>query len=263
MDEIGARLREARMRLKIDINEVETRTKIRTKYLRAMENEEWDLLPGEVYVRSFLRTYGDFLGLDSRQLVDDFRRRYESPADHEPPPIVPPSRGRRDRERPRRGGRGIPPWAIIGVVLVVVAVVLYIVGTPNGPKTPSQNASRTHGQTTAHHHRSRHHHAHHAHRAPPAPTTVSLSLVPTGQVWVCLVNGAGKALIPGRIYDTGETIPTETAKKLLLLLGNASVTMKVNGTTVPISASATAIGFKLTPSGHSLLPTSDDPSCSS
>ena len=67
------------MRAKIDINEVETRTKIRAKYLRAIENEEWDLLPGEVYVKSFLRTYGEYLGLDTRQLIDDFRRRYERP----------------------------------------------------------------------------------------------------------------------------------------------------------------------------------------
>ena len=59
------------MRARIDISEVEARTKIRAKYLRAIENEEWDLLPGPVYAKSFLRTYGDFLGLDSRMLLDE------------------------------------------------------------------------------------------------------------------------------------------------------------------------------------------------
>src|ERR1700743_173567 len=83
MDEIGSVLREARMRARIDISEVEARTKIRAKYLRAIENEEWDLLPGPIYVKSFLRTYGDFLGLDSRLLVDEYKRRYERPADYE------------------------------------------------------------------------------------------------------------------------------------------------------------------------------------
>ena len=63
--EIGATLRETRMRARIDIGEVEMRTKIRAKYLRAIENEEWDLLPGPVYVKSFLCTYGDYLGLDT------------------------------------------------------------------------------------------------------------------------------------------------------------------------------------------------------
>src|ERR1700734_4143535 len=102
-DEIGARLREARMRAKIDINEVETSTKIRAKYLRAIENEEWALLPGDVYVKSFLRTYGDSLGLDSRQLIDDYKRRYERPSDHELRPIMPPGR---ERDRQSRGPRG-------------------------------------------------------------------------------------------------------------------------------------------------------------
>ena len=94
------------MRARIDISEVEARTKIRAKYLRAIENEEWDLLPGPVYVKSFLRTYGDYLGLDSRMLVDEFKRRYERPSDHDPRPIA--SRAR-ERERAPRGPL-LPPW---------------------------------------------------------------------------------------------------------------------------------------------------------
>ena len=85
MSGIGATLRDARICLRIDLAEVEARTKIRTKYLRAIENEEWDLLPGPVYTKSFLRGYGDYLGLDSRMLVEEFKRRYEEPADHERP----------------------------------------------------------------------------------------------------------------------------------------------------------------------------------
>ena len=87
MADIGSTLREARMRARIDISEVEARTKIRAKYLRAIENEEWDLLPGPIYVKSFLRTYGDYLGLDSRLLIDEFKRRYERPSDQELRPI--------------------------------------------------------------------------------------------------------------------------------------------------------------------------------
>src|SRR5258707_705455 len=69
MPEIGETLREARMRAKIDISEVEASTKIRAKYLRALENEDWDLLPGSTFVRSFLRTYADYPGLDRLRLV--------------------------------------------------------------------------------------------------------------------------------------------------------------------------------------------------
>ena len=101
MADIGATLREARMRAKIDINEVETRTKIRAKYLRAIENEEWGLLPGDVYVKSFLRTYSEYLGLDSRQLIDDYKRRYERPSDNELRPITPLGRERERHRQPR------------------------------------------------------------------------------------------------------------------------------------------------------------------
>src|SRR5438105_8953503 len=98
MPGIGPTLRDARIRARIDMAEVEARTKIRAKYLRAIENEEWDLLPGPVYIKSFLRTYGDYLGLDSRMLVEEFKRRYEEPAEHELHPIAPL---RREREPER------------------------------------------------------------------------------------------------------------------------------------------------------------------
>ncbi len=130
MADIGTTLREARMRARIDIGEVETTTKIRAKYLRAIENEEWDLLPGPVYVKSFLRTYGDYLGLDSRMLVDDYKRRYERPSDHESRPVASRSR-ERERDRPSRGPL-LPPWALIGLVLVAVVAALYIVGSHSG-----------------------------------------------------------------------------------------------------------------------------------
>src|SRR5438067_5896227 len=116
MADIGATLREARMRARIDIGEVESKTKIRAKYLRAIENEEWDLLPGPVYAKSFLRTYGDYLGLDSRMLVDEFRRRYEHPSDHDLKPIGTLSR---ERERSARGPL-VPSWLLIGLVLAAV-----------------------------------------------------------------------------------------------------------------------------------------------
>src|SRR6059058_4780884 len=148
MPDIGSTLREARMRERIDISEVEAQTKIRAKYLRAIENEEWDLLPGPVYAKSFLRTYGDFLGLDSRMLTDEFKRRYERPSDHE---IRPATTMARERERRRRTPR-FPSWAPIAVVVVAILVVLYVVGSASqsGPSSstahkPAHRHPRHHG----------------------------------------------------------------------------------------------------------------------
>jgi cytoskeletal protein RodZ len=251
MADIGSTLRDARMRARIDINEVEARTKIRARYLRAIENEEWDLLPGPVYAKTFLRTYADFLGLDSRMLVDEYKRRYERPSDQEVRPIASLTR---ERERAARGPL-VPAWAIVGIVLVAVVVVLYLVGSSSGPSTPTTST-----QAGAARRHSRQRHRTHA-AAHPQPTTVKLQLVPTGQVYVCLVDGQGKKLIPGQIFNAGQTIPTETAPKLMLTLGNASVQMKVNGSAVKVNPSSSSIGFLVQPSGSTSLPVSKQPQC--
>jgi cytoskeleton protein RodZ len=253
MTDIGSTLREARMRARIDMSEVEARTKIRAKYLRAIENEEWDLLPGPVYVKSFLRTYGDFLGLDSRLLVDEYKRRYERPSDHDTRPIAALSR---ERERAARGPL-LPPWAIIAGVLVAVVVALYIVGNLGGKKKSPPPAGVATGTTGTH----QRHRVHHHRPVPPKPRTVKLELVPTGTVYVCLVDGSGKILIPGQIFSSGQTIPTKTAAKMLLTLGNNAVQMKVNGTHVPVNPSASSIGFLLEPTGRRPLPASKQPRC--
>ena len=73
MPGIGETLREARVRQRVNIEELEQSTKIRAKYLRALENEEFGLLPGPTYVKSFLRTYAEKLGLDPQLLLEEFR----------------------------------------------------------------------------------------------------------------------------------------------------------------------------------------------
>lgn len=76
MFEIGNTLREARTRRGLDIPECESATKIRAKYLRAMEEEQFDLMPSPTYVRGFLRTYAEYLDLDGRLMLDEYESRF-------------------------------------------------------------------------------------------------------------------------------------------------------------------------------------------
>src|SRR5688500_18730571 len=99
MAEIGTTLRETRIRDKIDITTVEEATKIRAKYLRALENEEWSVLPGPAYIKSFLRTYAQFLGLDAHMLVEEYQARFEQPEELEVPAFA-PNQPLRRRVRP-------------------------------------------------------------------------------------------------------------------------------------------------------------------
>jgi cytoskeleton protein RodZ len=74
--EIGNSLREARVRQGLELSQVELATKIRSKYLRAIEDEQFGILPDEPYVKGFLHAYAEFLGLDGRLYVDEYSSRF-------------------------------------------------------------------------------------------------------------------------------------------------------------------------------------------
>lgn len=72
MRELGAALRRAREELGLDLNALEERTKIRKRYLLALEEGDWSVLPGDVYARGFVRSYAEAVGLDGRALLQTY-----------------------------------------------------------------------------------------------------------------------------------------------------------------------------------------------
>src|SRR5438034_8470643 len=94
MFEIGSSLREARVRRKLELSQVEADTRIRAKYLMALESNRFEALPAPAYAKGFLRTYADYLGLDAQRFVDEYNARF---APEEEPPAPSPVRIRRRR----------------------------------------------------------------------------------------------------------------------------------------------------------------------
>jgi len=88
MFEIGNSLREARVRQQIELGEAELSTKIRARYLRALEEESFDALPAQTYVKGFLRTYADYLGLDGQLYVDEYNSRFSTGEEEHREPVV-------------------------------------------------------------------------------------------------------------------------------------------------------------------------------
>jgi cytoskeletal protein RodZ len=82
---IGDSLREARARRGLSSAEVQKGIRIRERYLTALEEERWELLPGEAYTKGFLRTYAEFLGLDGNLYIEEYNAQI---ADHDEP-LVP------------------------------------------------------------------------------------------------------------------------------------------------------------------------------
>jgi hypothetical protein len=259
MPEIGDQLRETRMRQRIDITEVEAATKIRAKYLRALENEEWDLLPGPTFVKTFLRTYADYLGLDARNLVEQYRSRYERPSAGDLTPFGTNLGSRRSRT-PRRPA--FAPWMLILVVLIALAGVFYLVGTLGGDDpeqeagsptpTPQAGGGDDGGKDKG---------GDKEKKKPKKPTRVKLQIQPIGPVSVCLENGEGEVLIGNLTLDDGQDSEVFKEKRFLVSFGTPSALMVVDGKEYPVSQAA-PIGYDLRPGKKPKeLPESERPTC--
>ncbi len=276
MPEIGATLREARMRARIDISEIEAETKIRAKYLRALENEEWGLLPGPAYVRSFLRTYAEALDLDAKLLLEEYKLRHERPSDHDLMPIGAPRRrgGRGGRGagplRPQREPRRIPVGAVVGVILVLLFGALYLLGKGSGddgddgssaaatttstttttPVPARTTATASKGKSTKK-------------KASAASRLVRLQLIPTGPgpVSACLVDASGAARIPGTTLQQGGSAGPYRSKRFKLLLGNGNARLRVDGKLRDVP-DVSPVAFRISKGSVKRVDPSSVPDCS-
>ena len=254
---IGSDLRRARTRREIDLAEVEAATRIRARFLSAIENEEWDALPGGFYTRGFIRTYATYLGLDGDRLAEDFKREVEgaSPAPHRDAPAGSPSRkptgtGRELRRRPQLG------WLALAAVLAVGAFAVLAIPGGNGGgeegtvgrSTPQPNTgTETSGgrQQTS-----------------EPPSSVSMRLVADAEVWTCVLDGEGRRLVDGQILQAGEEAGSFRSGSFTVSFGNGEVTMTIDGKRTEIPPTASPVGYAIESSGQlSELSESERPTC--
>jgi transcriptional regulator with XRE-family HTH domain len=248
MPTIGDTLREARMREHLDIADVESRTKIRAKYLRALENEEFGMLPGPTFVKTFLRTYAEALGLDPQVLVEEYRATYESRDEAEQLQPLGPTAVARDRRRGPSRPRG--PWVLIGLAVVAVIAALLVIGLVSGDdkgtggRASETNTAETQARTDT------------TPAAPARPRRVVLRVLPNNPVYVCLDTGPGTDVTFEGILDAPRTF---RARRLRLNLGKTDVRVTVNGKPVQIEPGPEPVGFAFTPRSRRSLPLGERP----
>jgi cytoskeleton protein RodZ len=255
MPPIGETLREARMRQRLDIADVESRTKIRAKYLRALENEEWSLLPGPTFVRTFLRTYAEVVGIDPHLLVEEYRLNHEPREDYDFQPLAPrPRETRRDSRRgPRRAPPGPPrPAVVFALAAVAVLAVLFVLGLAGGEDEPTDRSGTAPAVTERR-------------PAPPSqakrPAAASIGvrarIAPTEPTYVCVDTGPGTEVVFEGTLSAPRTF--RDRRRVRLNLGRRTVSIRANGRPVDFEPGADPLGLALTRKGTVELPAGKRP----
>jgi cytoskeleton protein RodZ len=221
--DIGSSLRDARERQGLDFPELEERTKIRPKYLRALEDERFDILPAPTYVRGFLRSYAESLGLDGQPFVDEYNTRFTVAEDDAP------IRTRRVPTRSSRRESRESHLAVLVVLAIAIVTALVIAawrfGGPEGEQVPGL-ASPSQPTTPA---------------APAARGTARLSVsARSGASWMEVRAGVadGRLLYSGTL-ERGQTKVFQGKRLRLALAEPDNVVVRLNGSRVALPAGTT------------------------
>ena len=231
------------MRQRLDIADVEARTKIRAKYLRALENEEFSMLPGPTFVKTFLRTYAEMLGLDPHVLVEEYRAGFEREDEMEAPLGPPAVAGRDRRHGPRIGPGSLILLVLVGIVATLVAIGLASDDDGGGEEAsaPETTRSETRATTPA---------------EPPPPKRVSLRVTPASPTYICVDRGAGTPVVFENTIDAAQTF---RGKRIRVNLGKRDVQLRMNGKPVRVTPGPDPVGFAFTPRGSRELPVGERP----
>jgi transcriptional regulator with XRE-family HTH domain len=256
---IGERLREARSASGLHLEEIEARTKIRARFLRAMEEEDWEVLPGAAYVRGFLHTYAEALGLDADAVVAEYRSE-EQPPEEAATPAVPetPIRPARGLGRPAVSRRRA--WTLGAIALAAVLGGILALGLLGDSDEPERGAGKPAAEENASG-RDQGGGGEVPAEPPAEPTRVSLRFTTTGTVWVCLVDDAGQRLVEGVTLPAGDEQGPFRARSFDLALGNGQIDMRANGERVPIPDAPNPLGYRITPERTRELAEAERPSC--
>jgi cytoskeletal protein RodZ len=202
MFEIGGSLREARLKRNLTPADVQKAIRIRDRYLQALEEERWELLPGDAYVKGFLRTYADYLGLDGNLYVEEYNSRFARPDE---PQLVPE---RFARSGTRFGGVGfLRPLIVVAVIVAIVAglAAWQLSGSDDKRAVPPPTTPTT---TASHHSTQPKKKQHKQHVSTSALPTRAVVLASRGNswLWVRSGNANGATVYQGTLLQ-GKTLP--------------------------------------------------------
>src|SRR5680860_283804 len=232
MYEIGETLRSARGREKVGIKEVEKVTKIRGKYIQALEDEDFGAIPGATYVKAFLRTYAEYLDLDANALLQQYQEEYGSEGG--PTSVAGRSQSSTHVKVGEFGGRNGPGdrlnplWLILAIAGVAVLAILIWIALAGVPDISLFGASETTLTTVL---------EEDSGGAEPVEGAAVLTITAVeSRCWLTIRQDsrAGRPLFAGALED-GDRVSYSVSSQYWLAIGNPSaVEIQLDGVAVEI-----------------------------
>lgn len=228
MQHVGDILRSEREKKGLTVKDIESATSIRALYIQAIEDGEFKVIPGEVYLKGFIRNYANYLGLNGQEMVDLYRQS-QTPASVTPETAV-EVKAASTVPSPSADGeptktRSSYTWVVIPLVAVcLLGAVWWFIGGEGKPEsqplpdTPKQSQSSPAKPAPQ--------------PAPAAPVTPVTPAAPAPQTapvmvtaqfsdecWLTVI-ADGKEIFEG-IPKAGESLSWQAQKTLIVKLGNA------------------------------------------
>ncbi|WP_158231844.1 MULTISPECIES: RodZ domain-containing protein [unclassified Sporosarcina] len=246
---IGARLKEARISKGLTLEDLQDSTKIQQRYLSAIENEEFQVIPGAFYVRVFIKQYAEAVDLDADEILSLYQDEYEPAVQEKQESVVPATMQRSAGSKQNNQLRDAMPKIIVALFILMIFVIVYtllrdkatepaidqessepgssVVTDEQGsvgvdkPKQPFEHAS-TVGETSTF--------------KLTDTNKITLIVKATGKSWISVTDQDGVERMPepsgARVVQEGETIEIEAndAESLRIRVGNyENAELTVNG----------------------------------
>ncbi|MBU8786488.1 MULTISPECIES: helix-turn-helix domain-containing protein [Bacillus] len=127
MTELGNRLKEAREEKGMSLDDLQAATKIQKRYLTALEEGNYDVIPGKFYVRAFIKQYAEAVGLNSEQLFEEFKKDIPDSYNDEVSDKLSSIKPQRELPGPASKALELLPTLLVSAGVIVVIAIIYVI----------------------------------------------------------------------------------------------------------------------------------------
>ncbi len=220
METLGELLRKERERKGLSLKDIENAVNIRVLYLNAIENGEYHIVPGEVYLKGFIRNYANYLGLNGAEIVDLYRKNQTPPPQQVVKETIIPSKQYSPNTSKFFKNRTMLAGIAVGFILLGTG--WYILSSGPSNTAVSSSVSSQQSATAS---------APIAKINQPAPQSIVITAKFSDQCWT-LITADGKEVYEG-IPQNGTTMTWTAKQTLIIKVGNAeAVDLMFNGQNV-------------------------------